>query len=63
MATSFDEDVGISYDYSVNDKLKQDNLPPSAIKINKLPTNGIILKTESDGTTTELKVGDIIQSN
>ena len=31
LATSFDEDIGISYDYNVKDKLDLDNLPPAAI--------------------------------
>jgi len=62
LATSFEEDVGIHYEYNVEDKMKQDTLPPSAILIEKLPKNGKILTTNHDGSMRELKTGEIVET-
>jgi len=50
------------YHFTVKDKLRQDAAPPAAIKIEKLPKHGKILITEHDGSTKELKVGDIVST-
>lgn len=63
LSTTFEQDIGVDYNYDVEDKLKQDTLPPSSIQINELPKNGKILTTEHDGTIRELKVGDIVSTD
>lgn len=54
LATNFEEEVGITYNYMVEDKLKQDSLPPSAIQIDKLPKNGKIVTKDHAGNAKEL---------
>lgn len=63
LSTSFENDIGTNYNYDVKDKLDQDVLPPSSIEITMLPKNGKILTTEHDGTTKEVKVGDIVSTD
>jgi len=62
LSASFENEVGTAYNYDVEDKLKQDTLPPSAIQINELPKNGKIITTDNDGNLRELKVGDIVST-
>lgn len=54
LSASFEENIGSTYNFNVEDKLKQDISPPSAIQIEKLPKNGKILTTNHDGTIREL---------
>lgn len=62
LSTGLENQINNLYEFTVNDKLRQDAAPPSAIKIEKLPQHGKILVTEHDGTTRELQVGDIIST-
>jgi len=62
LSTGLENQVNNLYQFSVKDKLRQDAAPPAAIKIEKLPKHGKILVTEHDGTTKELKVGDVIST-
>ena len=59
---SFDHNLGTKYHYNIKDKIKSDQAPPSAIKIEKLPNHGKIVITEHDGTPRELNVGDVIST-
>lgn len=63
LSTTLDHHTNNFYSFTVKDKLRQDAAPPSAIKIEKLPSNGKILITEHNGTIKELKVGDIVSTN
>lgn len=63
LSTTLDNHTNNFYSFTVKDKLRQDAAPPSAIKIEKLPSNGKILITEHNGTIKELKVGDIVSTN
>jgi len=54
LSATFEENIGSTYNFNVEDKLKQDISPPSAIQIEKLPKNGKILTTNHDGTIREL---------
>jgi len=62
LSTGLENQSNNAYEFRVQDKLRQDAAPPSSIKIEKLPKHGKILVTEHDGTTKELKVGDIIST-
>lgn len=59
MSAGFEHGI---YEFTINDKLRQDTAPPSAIKIEKLPEHGKILVTEHDGSKRELKVGDVVST-
>lgn len=62
LSTGLENQINNLYEFTVKDKLRQDAAPPSAIKIEKLPKHGKIVVTEHDGTTRQLKVGDIIST-
>lgn len=62
LSASFDHNVGTRYHYNIADKVKSDQAPPSAIKIERLPEHGKIVITEHDGTVRELQVGDIVST-
>lgn len=62
LSTGLESQLNNLYQFSVKDKLRQDAAPPAAIKIEKLPKHGKILVTEHDGSTKELKVGDVIST-
>lgn len=62
LSTGLENQINNFYEFTVQDKLRQDAAPPSAIKIEKLPRYGTISVTDHDGTTRELQVGDIIST-
>jgi len=62
LSASFEQNIGTRYQFNVRDKLRQDQAPPSAIQIERLPKHGKMLVTEHDGTVRELKVGDIVST-
>jgi hypothetical protein len=62
LSTTLDQHKNTAYDFDMADKIRQDSAPPAAIKIERLPTHGKIVITQHDGTTKELKEGDIVQT-
>lgn len=54
LSTQLQQQTETAYEFTVQDKLRQDAAPPAAIKIEKLPKHGKILITEHDGSTRAL---------
>lgn len=62
LSTTFEKEMGTVYSYELDEKVKQDRMPPSAIEIRKVPKKGKIITKTNDGSTRELKVGDIVST-